>query len=83
MPKFNRTQLLRRYWSLLLNVKKICSVAFLIRFSIAMSLLGAIAVLASDQSLEALRVMVADTHRTLRPLLVFCLAALFLSRSWH
>jgi hypothetical protein len=88
MPKRDRIQIFRQllklYWSLLLNLKQIWSVAFLIRFSIAMSVLGSVAVLASDQSLEALRVMVADTQRTLRPLLVFALAALFLClMSWY
>lgn len=88
MPKPDRTQIFRQllklYWGLLRNLKKICSVGFLIRFSIAMSLLGSVAVLASDQSLEALRVMAADTQRTLRPLLVFGVAAIFLSLiSWY
>lgn len=72
-----------------LGVRGILSVARLAKFSIIVSIIGSLAILLPDQSLEALRVAAEDAtaldgSRTLRPLALLATAAIYVSlMSWY
>jgi hypothetical protein len=65
-------------------IKAFYHVAFVIRFSVAMSLLAGIAIRFADQSLEALRVLAADDSAQFWPRVLLVVSALILSLlSWY
>ncbi|MDT4895206.1 MAG: hypothetical protein QOH25_283 [Acidobacteriota bacterium] len=75
---------LKTYHRVLDWIKAFSHVAFVIRFSIAMSLLAGIALRLADQSLEALRVLAAHDSAQFWPRVFFIIAALILSLlSWY
>lgn len=76
------TLLGKTYRAWLTELERLLSVAYLIRVSLAASILGSIALLLTDQSMEMLRVLAED--RKLLKLFFFALSALFLSlMSWY
>jgi hypothetical protein len=78
----NWTLVGKTYRAWLSEIERLFSVGYLIRVSLAMSILGSIALLLTDQSMEMLRVLAED--RKLMKLIFFALSALFLSlMSWY
>jgi hypothetical protein len=78
------SKLLETYHCTLDVIKAFYHVAFVIRFSIAMTLLAGIVTRFPEQSLEALRVLAADDPAQLWPRILLVVSALILSLlSWY